>query len=184
MDESGKRPCLSLSVLAAAERPVGGHRPEHRQGPEDRDSPSFPKPAPSAARRHQQEPRTTEDIFEAAANAFREGWKLLKLYFMIGLPTETEEDLAAIVALVGRAVGARPGDPRLAAPDPHERLLVHPQAAHAFPMAGHGRSAETLCEKQAIPEAQVEEEAVTSKSRIIPSRIPSSRPFFRGATAA
>ncbi len=43
-----------------------------------------------------------EDLFEAAGLAFREGWRLLKLYFMIGLPTETEADLAAIVDLVGR----------------------------------------------------------------------------------
>lgn len=42
------------------------------------------------------------DILDAAANAFREGWRLLKLYFMIGLPTECEEDLQGIVALVGR----------------------------------------------------------------------------------
>lgn len=41
-----------------------------------------------------------EDVREAAANAFREGWKLLKLYFMIGLPTETEADLEAIVRFV------------------------------------------------------------------------------------
>jgi radical SAM family uncharacterized protein/radical SAM-linked protein len=43
-----------------------------------------------------------QDLWEASANAFREGWKLLKLYFMIGLPTETEEDILAIVALVDK----------------------------------------------------------------------------------
>ena len=41
-----------------------------------------------------------EDIQDAAAYAFNEGWKLLKLYFMIGLPTEREEDLLGIVDLV------------------------------------------------------------------------------------
>jgi len=41
-----------------------------------------------------------EDVCEAAANAFREGWKLIKLYFMIGLPTETEADLDEIVRFV------------------------------------------------------------------------------------
>ncbi|MCX6562660.1 MAG: TIGR03960 family B12-binding radical SAM protein [Candidatus Aminicenantes bacterium] len=41
-----------------------------------------------------------QDIWDAAANAFREGWKLLKLYFMIGLPTEREEDLRGIAALI------------------------------------------------------------------------------------
>ena len=43
-----------------------------------------------------------KDLFDAAAMAFREGWRLLKLYFMIGLPTETEADLAEMVSLVGR----------------------------------------------------------------------------------
>jgi radical SAM family uncharacterized protein/radical SAM-linked protein len=43
----------------------------------------------------------TEDaIFETVAQAFKHGWQVIKLYFMIGLPTETEEDLAAIVGLV------------------------------------------------------------------------------------
>jgi radical SAM family uncharacterized protein/radical SAM-linked protein len=45
---------------------------------------------------------TDEDVREAAANAFREGWKLIKLYFMIGLPTETEADLEEIVRFVDR----------------------------------------------------------------------------------
>jgi radical SAM family uncharacterized protein/radical SAM-linked protein len=40
------------------------------------------------------------EIWEAAENAFSEGWKRLKLYFMIGLPTETEEDLLGIVGMV------------------------------------------------------------------------------------
>jgi radical SAM family uncharacterized protein/radical SAM-linked protein len=41
-----------------------------------------------------------QDILEAAATAFGRGWRLLKLYFMIGLPTEKEEDLEGIVRLV------------------------------------------------------------------------------------
>ncbi len=44
------------------------------------------------------------EIMEALTSAFRGGWKLVKLYFMIGLPTETEEDLAAIVSLVRRSL--------------------------------------------------------------------------------
>ena len=43
---------------------------------------------------------TDRDIWDAAANAFREGWKLLKLYFMIGLPTEREEDIREIITLI------------------------------------------------------------------------------------
>ncbi len=41
-----------------------------------------------------------KEIYEAASNAFSLGWRLLKLYFMVGLPTEKEEDLEGIVKLV------------------------------------------------------------------------------------
>lgn len=41
-----------------------------------------------------------DEIWEATENAFSKGWKRLKLYFMIGLPTEREEDLMGIVNLV------------------------------------------------------------------------------------
>ncbi len=40
------------------------------------------------------------EIIEAATNAFSQGWKLLKLYFMVGIPTEEDEDLEGIVRLV------------------------------------------------------------------------------------
>lgn len=40
-----------------------------------------------------------EDLMEAARAAFDGGWDLIKLYFMIGLPTETDEDLEGIVRL-------------------------------------------------------------------------------------
>jgi radical SAM family uncharacterized protein len=46
---------------------------------------------------------TEEDLLTAAQIAFSRGWHRVKLYFMIGLPTETEEDVAAITGLV-RAV--------------------------------------------------------------------------------
>jgi radical SAM family uncharacterized protein/radical SAM-linked protein len=47
---------------------------------------------------------TNEEILEAAGHAFGRGWQLLKLYFMAGLPTETEADLAGIVQLVTEIV--------------------------------------------------------------------------------
>ncbi len=37
-----------------------------------------------------------EDLIQAVTYAFKEGWSRVKLYFMIGLPTETEEDLMGI----------------------------------------------------------------------------------------
>jgi radical SAM family uncharacterized protein/radical SAM-linked protein len=39
------------------------------------------------------------DLLETAENAFQLGWKLIKLYFMIGLPTETEDDIEALIRL-------------------------------------------------------------------------------------
>lgn len=40
-----------------------------------------------------------EELIEAARMLFSLGWKSVKLYFMLGLPTETEEDLRGIVDL-------------------------------------------------------------------------------------
>ena len=42
------------------------------------------------------------EIVETVENAFRLGWQVIKLYFMIGLPTETDNDLTAIFDLVQR----------------------------------------------------------------------------------
>ena len=41
-----------------------------------------------------------EDIWEAVRNAFGRGWRHLKLYFMVGLPSERQDDLDGIIALV------------------------------------------------------------------------------------
>ena len=41
-----------------------------------------------------------EHILKAAETAFMAGWRLIKLYFIIGLPTETQEDIQEIVTLV------------------------------------------------------------------------------------
>ena len=48
---------------------------------------------------------TEEDILSTAERAFRAGWQRIKLYFMIGLPTETVEDVVAICDLVKRIRG-------------------------------------------------------------------------------
>ncbi|MGI6469621.1 MAG: TIGR03960 family B12-binding radical SAM protein [Syntrophomonadaceae bacterium] len=43
---------------------------------------------------------TEEQLMEAVAAAFRSGWTALKLYFMIGLPQESYEDLDGILDLL------------------------------------------------------------------------------------
>lgn len=40
-----------------------------------------------------------EDVISAASDAFKAGWRKVKLYFMIALPTESEADLQGIVDL-------------------------------------------------------------------------------------
>lgn len=45
---------------------------------------------------------TEEDILEGAGQAFEGGWTKVKLYFMLGLPTETEEDMKEIARLSDR----------------------------------------------------------------------------------
>ncbi|MBQ3300812.1 MAG: TIGR03960 family B12-binding radical SAM protein [Eggerthellaceae bacterium] len=46
---------------------------------------------------------TEEDLFGAIDAAFAAGWRSCKLYFMIGLPTETDDDIKGIASLVQRA---------------------------------------------------------------------------------
>jgi radical SAM family uncharacterized protein/radical SAM-linked protein len=45
---------------------------------------------------------TETEIIETVGNAFKMGWQVIKLYFMVGLPTETLDDLLALVELVKR----------------------------------------------------------------------------------
>ncbi|MEW5761626.1 MAG: TIGR03960 family B12-binding radical SAM protein [Bacillota bacterium] len=58
---------------------------------------------------------TEEDLLRAVEAAFRAGWLRVKLYFMLGLPTETDADVEGIAALarkvleVGRECGVPKG---------------------------------------------------------------------------
>ena len=49
---------------------------------------------------------TEEEILNGAREAFRGGWNKVKLYFMLGLPTETEEDRVAISDLANKISAA------------------------------------------------------------------------------
>ncbi|MDP3259204.1 MAG: TIGR03960 family B12-binding radical SAM protein [Thermodesulfovibrionales bacterium] len=47
----------------------------------------------------------TEEDYERSLNAlFEEGWQNLKLYYMVGLPTETDEDIQAIPEMIMKAL--------------------------------------------------------------------------------
>ena len=47
---------------------------------------------------------TEENLLTACGAAFRHGWKQVKLYFMMGLPTETDEDIIGIAHLAKKVV--------------------------------------------------------------------------------
>src|SRR5512135_226596 len=46
------------------------------------------------------------DLLRAVESVFQNGWSLLKLYFMIGLPEERDEDVVAIARLAKRCLSA------------------------------------------------------------------------------
>ncbi len=45
-----------------------------------------------------------EDVLDAARAAYARGWNLIKVYFMLGLPTETDDDIVALANLA-RKIG-------------------------------------------------------------------------------
>lgn len=47
---------------------------------------------------------TEENLLSAVGAAYRQGWKQVKLYFMMGLPTETDEDIIGIADLAKKVV--------------------------------------------------------------------------------
>ncbi len=77
---------------------------------------------------------TEEDLLATCSSAFGLGWKLIKFYFMFGLPTETQDDLAAIpdLALKGLRSGSGPGrkitvSASTFVPKPHTPFQWEPQ---------------------------------------------------------
>ena len=47
---------------------------------------------------------TEEDLIRTVAAAYSHGWRQVKLYFMCGLPTETDEDVVAIASLARKVI--------------------------------------------------------------------------------
>ena len=73
-----------------------------------------PEAGTERLRRVINKPVTNRDLLDAAETIFRSGWNTIKLYFMIGLPTETDEDLDGIIRIanelfsVGKRASRRP----------------------------------------------------------------------------
>lgn len=45
-----------------------------------------------------------EDLYDAVASAYSQGWRRMKLYFLVGLPSETDEDTLGIAELARRCL--------------------------------------------------------------------------------
>ena len=70
-----------------------------------------------------------EDVADTVEHAFGLGWRLIKLYFMIGLPTETDEDLDAIVDMV-KALKKIRGPQQPIGTHQRQYYHLHPQSPH------------------------------------------------------
>ena len=72
---------------------------------------------------------TEEEILTSCTNAFKGGWSNVKLYFMLGLPTETDEDVLGIAELVYKIILAW----REHAANKKRGLRVHVATAYFVP---------------------------------------------------
>ncbi len=98
-----------------------------------------PEAATEAVRRAANKMITDDDLFEGVRAAYASGWMTIKLYFMIGLPGETDEDAARIAELADkmselrRETGKGPGIINAAissfVPKPHTPFQWEPMAA-------------------------------------------------------
>ena len=78
---------------------------------------------------------TEEDLIRTVAAAYSHGWRQVKLYFMCGLPTETDEDVLAIADLAKQVIAK---GREVSGPQRHPLhgldRRVRAQAAHAVPV--------------------------------------------------
>ncbi len=72
---------------------------------------------------------TEEEILSSCAVAFAGGWNSVKLYFMLGLPTETEADVLAIAELIEKVAATW----RANAVNKKRGLRIHAAAAYFVP---------------------------------------------------
>ena len=72
---------------------------------------------------------TEEEILGTCSQAFEGGWNNVKLYFMLGLPTETDEDVLGIAELVYKVIQAW----KVHATNKKRGLRVHVATAYFVP---------------------------------------------------
>lgn len=91
---------------------------------------------------------TEDDLFSAIDAAFAAGWRRCKLYFMVGLPTETDDDIKGIASLAQRAYdrakAAVPADQRGSVRMSVSVAVFVPKAQTPFQWDGQISPEETL----------------------------------------
>ncbi|HAU32727.1 MAG TPA: TIGR03960 family radical SAM protein [Desulfotomaculum sp.] len=105
---------------------------------------------------------TEEDLLTAVSAAFAAGWSALKLYFMIGLPTEKMDDIEGIVLLSrrvlekGLSMGVSPGRAKVTVsvssfvPKSHTPFQWEPQAAQDYLFSVQKTLKKSLKEKSLV----------------------------------
>ena len=103
-----------------------------------------------------------EDLIRTVTTAYRRGWRQVKLYFMCGLPTETDED---VLQIAEDGQGGHPGRSRGHRAPRHpvhgEHRRVRAQAPHAVPV---GRPARPRDDRPAAAAAQATPSVATGRS--------------------
>ena len=95
---------------------------------------------------------------------FGRGWNRLKLYFMIGLPTEQDDDVVGIIETGERCSGSA-RTRRQAGRGDGLGLVARAQAAHPVPVVRAGRI-EEIERKQAAPARRVSERGLRLKVHV------------------
>jgi len=100
-----------------------------------------PESGSDALRRRINKDIATADLLAVAEEVFNRGWRTLKLYFMMGLPGETDDDIEAIIELVRRVqrlglhIGGRKTEIHVSVstfvPKPHTTFQWEPLADRA-----------------------------------------------------
>ena len=133
-----------------------------------------------------------EDLLEAARNAFANGWTNIKLYFMVGLPTETLDDVQGIVDWAAtswlaclprrwtmfRALSTGPPRLRPLVANTSESApacaslppTMSPKAPRSFPMGTAGDRRRASAQARAAPTGPVVKRGSTSAGTIPRSR--------------
>ena len=143
--ERARRPAVpdARAALAALDAPRQRARPTWRSASRRRRRAASrwrPRPAASACATSSTRTTPRTSCCTRCGPPPREGYTGAKLYFMCGLPTETDDDLRAILDLGHRAWQAARETGNRGLPRHGERLAARAQAAHAVRVGGAGRT--------------------------------------------